>query len=240
MDGRERALNIPAGVAWSLAAIVGVHLLRSILPPDLNLELLLRLAFVPARYVPGASDLPGGTLAAVMSPVTYMLIHGDAVHLIINSLWMLAFGSAVARRIGSWWFLIFSVACGIAGALTHLVLHFGDLMPVVGASAAISGQMAGALRLIFGAGRQPGIWPGTLADAPLASLGYTLRNPRMLTFIAVWVMLNLVFGLGILSLGPDQVGIAWEAHIGGFLLGLVTFGYFDQRSRHPRGPVPLD
>ncbi len=240
MNGGERALNVPAGVAWSLAALIGVHLCRSLLPPDLDLELVLALAFVPARYVAGTADIPGGLTAAVTSPLTYMLVHGDAMHLIINGLWMLAFGSAVARRIGNWRFVAFSILCGIAGALTHLLVHFGDPQPVVGASAAISGQMAGALRLIFGGAHQPQLWPGGIATAPLASLGQTLRNPRMLIFVAVWIMLNLIFGLGILSLGPEEVGIAWEAHIGGFFVGLVTFGMFDRRRQDWHSQAPLN
>ena len=78
-----------------------------------------------------------------------MVVHAGWVHLVVNVLWMLAFGSAVARRVGDRKFVVFSVMCGVAGAVTHLVCHFGEMAPVVGASAAISGQMAGALRFIF-------------------------------------------------------------------------------------------
>ena len=66
-------------------------------------------------------------------------------------MWMAAFGSPVAQRLGDWRFLSFSALCGIAGALTHLAFHFGEMTPVVGASAAISGQMAAAMRFVFGA-----------------------------------------------------------------------------------------
>ena len=61
-----------------------------------------------------------------------MIVHAGWVHLLVNLAWMLAFGSAVARRMGDVKFLGFSVLCGIAGALTHLAFHYGDMAPVVG------------------------------------------------------------------------------------------------------------
>src|SRR5262245_66407581 len=85
-----------------------------------------------------------------------MIVHAGWVHLVVNILWMLAFGSALARRMSGLAFIAFSVLCGIAGAFTHLLFHFGDMTPVIGASAAISGQMAGALRFFFNAKPLPG------------------------------------------------------------------------------------
>jgi membrane associated rhomboid family serine protease len=157
-----------------------------------------------------------------------MIVHGGRVHLLVNVLWMLAFGSAVARRIGGRRFLYLSILCGIAGALTHLVFHLGAMAPVVGASAAISGQMAGALRFIFGAQRQPGEMTIDVVEAPLWSLGRTLSDYRILAFLVIWVALNMYFGLTSVRIGGAEGGIAWEAHIGGFLCGLLTFGFFDR------------
>ena len=141
--------NVPRSVLLASALMIAVQLVRTSLPDEMDLTLLLALAFIPARYSGAALELPGGYLTAVTSFVTYMVVHAGWVHLLVNTLWMLAFGSAVARRIGDMGFLYFSVLCGIAGALTHLAFHFGEVAPVVGASAAISGQMAGALRFIF-------------------------------------------------------------------------------------------
>ncbi|MGV1014794.1 MAG: rhomboid family intramembrane serine protease, partial [Methyloceanibacter sp.] len=205
--------------------MAAVQFVRRLLPDEMDLTLLLALAFIPARYDGAAAELPGGYLTAVTSFVTYMIVHGGWVHLLVNVLWMLAFGSAVAKRIGNAKFLYFSILCGIAGALTHLAFHFGDMAPVVGASAAISGQMAGALRFFFGAQRQPGSMALDFVDAPLWSLGRTLSDYRILIFLAFWVALNIYFGLSSVRLGGAEGGIAWEAHIGGFLCGLLTFGY---------------
>lgn len=208
--------------------MIVVHVLRLTLPDEQGIDLLLSLAFIPARYTGAVIDIPGGDIAGLTSLVTYMFVHGDWTHLLINVMWMLAFGSAVAKRVGSRRFLLFSALCGIAGIATHLVFHFGELVPVVGASAAISGQMAGAVRFMFGA-RQAEIEPnGELAAVPLAGIGATLSNPRFLIFLAIWVALNILFGLGAVQLDANASAIAWEAHIGGFLCGLFAFGAFDR------------
>lgn len=221
-----------------MALLIAVHAIRLSLPDELDITLLLLFAFIPSRYAGEAMLLPGGYLACVTSFVTYTLVHGGWLHLVVNLLWMLAFGSAVARRIGDRRFLVFSACAGVAGALVHLMLHFGEQVPMIGASAAISGQMAGALRFIFRA--NPGAYgPGMgrdLAMAPLASLRQTLTDPRILLFLAIWLILNLSFGLSAFPLGGSTAGsgIAWEAHIGGFLFGLLCFGFFDRTAQ----PIP--
>ncbi|GAB4232611.1 MAG: rhomboid family intramembrane serine protease [Methyloligellaceae bacterium] len=239
MGERQPAFNIPASVAGLLGLIAAVHVLRKVLPPETDIWLLYVLAFIPARYGPAGADLPGGAIADLTSPVTYLLVHGDLMHLVVNSVWMLAFGSAVARRVGNGRFLVFSIYCGIAGALTHLALHAGETVPVVGASAAISGQMGGALRILFGARYSVSLAGESLATVELRPLLHTLLNPRMLVFIAIWTAINLLFGLGYLSFGGGDAAIAWEAHIGGFLAGLLGFGWFDRRSPHPPGGMTV-
>ncbi len=167
MATSEPILNVPRSVTGVAVLLVAVQFIRGLLPDELDLTLLLALAFIPARYSGAALELPGGYLTAVTSFVTYMVVHAGWVHLVVNLLWMLAFGSAVARRMGDLRFLGFSVLCGIAGAFTHLLFHYGDMAPVVGASAAISGQMAGALRFIFRAQRLPGQRTPDFVGAPL-------------------------------------------------------------------------
>ena len=72
-------------------------------------------------------------------------MHGDVLHLIVNSAWLLAFGTPLVRRMGSIRFIAFSAVCGIAGALVFWALNPGLLAPMVGASGAISGMMGGLL-----------------------------------------------------------------------------------------------
>jgi membrane associated rhomboid family serine protease len=226
----EPILNVPGSVVFAGALMVAVQIIKGLLPDEEGLWFLLALAFIPARYDGAALELPGGYLTAVTSFVTYMVVHAGWVHLLVNLLWMTAFGSAVARRLGGARFFSFSILCGIAGALTHLALHFGQMAPVVGASAAISGQMAAALRFVFSA-RARGAWGPELAKVPLESLGRTLTDPRILAILVLWVLLNALFGFGVVTIPGAGGQIAWEAHIGGFLFGLLAFGFFDSQKR---------
>jgi membrane associated rhomboid family serine protease len=226
MAESEPILNVPRAVVLAAAVMIVIQVVRGLLPDEIDITVLLSLAFIPARYSGSAAELPGGYLTAVTSFVTYMVVHGVWMHLLVNVLWMLAFGTAVARRIGTRGFYEFSILCGIAGALTHLVFHWGEMAPVVGASAAISGQMAGALRFIFFARREPGDRAPDFSRAPLADLSTTLRDHRIVGFLIFWLVLNAYFGLTSVSFGGASDEIAWEAHIGGFLCGLLTFGLF--------------
>lgn len=167
--------------------------------------------------------------------VTYALLHGGWLHVGMNCLWFAAFGSAVARRFGTPRFLVFCAATAIAGAVMHYVTHMTDLTPMVGASAVVSGAMAAAIRFVF----QPG--------APLGeSLGFTARGDEArayrqpalplreiatsssaMSFLVFWLIANFLFGTVSLPLGIEDAGIAWEAHVGGFLVGLLGFRWFD-------------
>jgi membrane associated rhomboid family serine protease len=224
----EPIFNIPGCVLLAAGIMIVVQVVRGLLPDEESLHVLLALAFIPARYDGAALELPGGYLSAVTSFVTYMIVHSGWVHLMVNLLWMVAFGTAVARRVGPARFFIFSILCGIAGALLHLALHFGEMAPVVGASAAISGQMAAALRFVFSAQARGG-WRNDLAQVPLESLARTLTDMRIMTIMLIWVLLNALFGFGFVTLAGAGGQIAWEAHIGGFLFGLLTFGFFDRK-----------
>lgn len=237
MSRSEPALNVPGVVTGVAALLTGVQIVKSLLPDEAKITLILALAFIPARYSSAALELPGGYLTAVTSFVTYMTVHSGWVHLTVNLLWMLAFGSAVARRMSGLAFLVFSVLCGIAGALTHLLVHFGDMTPVIGASAATSGQMAGALRFFFNAKPEPRQGVSDFGGAPRMSLGQTLTDRRMLFVLALWIALNAYFGISAVQIGGAEGNIAWEAHIGGFLCGLLIFGAFDTGRRRDDGPA---
>jgi membrane associated rhomboid family serine protease len=230
---RERMLNVPVVVVALLAVLALIHaFLVLALTAQQTTEALLLFAFIPARYDPGVlPDVvwPGGFAADVWTFVTYALIHGDISHLVFNGVWLLAFGSPVAQRFGALRFLWFMAASAAAGAGVHLVTHFGEILPMVGASAAVSGAMAAAMRFAFQRGGPLGLWRDReeAFRVPAAPLATTLRDPRVLAFLLVWFGCNVLFGF--ISLGGPglQQAIAWQAHIGGFLVGLLAFAYFD-------------
>lgn len=229
MSEREPIFNAPRVVVVLLGMFVAVHLVRYLLPEEQGVWLTAALAFIPARLSGMARELPGGELAAVTQFVTHLFVHGDVTHLLINSAWLLAFGSSVARRTGAWRFLAFFVLCGIAGALLYAAVSRSTLSMMVGASGAISGLMGAAFRFLFQAlsdGDTEGL-AGQKRQPALVSLRATLSDRRILIAVAGWTLLNTLFAWGAAGL-VDGANIAWEAHLGGFYMGLLTFGFFDR------------
>lgn len=233
--------NVPPVVVATIASLGLVHAVRTyLLSPRDDVQFLLLFSFIPARYDPNLlaqNGVPGGWWAEIWTFVTYAFIHADITHLALNSIWLLAFGSAVARRFGALRFIAFFIVTAAAGAAAHLFTHPGDYFPVVGASASISGFMAAAIRFVFQSRGPLGALGAGERDAyraPAAPLLVTLRDPRVLAFLAVWFGLNVLFGIGSVSLTEDQHSVAWQAHIGGFLAGLLLFPLFDPVP--PSGP----
>jgi membrane associated rhomboid family serine protease len=228
--------NVPLVVIATMAVLVLIHAVRMVaLTDEQDLQFLLTFAFIPARYDGGAfggATLPGGFGAELWTFFTYAFIHADWLHLGLNLAWLLPFGTALARRFGAWRYVIFMLVTAAIGALAHLASHPAAMVPMIGASASISGAMAAAMRFVFQRSGPVGLWrPHADAAAyrvPAASLAATLRDPRFLIFLAVWLGLNALFGLGTVSVGEaaDQE-IAWQAHIGGFFAGLLLFNAFD-------------
>ena len=107
---------------------------------------------------------------------------------------------------------------------------------MIGASAAVSGLMAAAMRFAFQRGGPLGILRGGDEEAyrvPAIPLSAVLRDGRVLMFLVVWFGINILFGLGSLSISGGEQPIAWEAHIGGFLAGLLLFSWFDPAQDAP-------
>ena len=206
----EPAIRAPAIVLGLIFVFIVVHLIR-LADPSFDDLVLEYMAFYQGSFW--------------WSWVTYAFVHGDWAHLAINSFWMLAFGSVVAQRMGTVRFVIFSAICAAAGAIPYW--FSGDQVLLVGASAAISGQMAGAVRLIYAGGALPGGMQQDMEHVRALSLAELLRNRQALMFLALWAGLNLFFGNG--SFTADGGGkIAWEAHFGGFFGGLLLFGFLDK------------
>lgn len=250
---REKILNLPESISALLLLMIAIQVFVAHGPPQLAAALYEAFAFIPLRlsYLlapqrvlaelgPNALDGGGGAQIAAMleagplvyaTPLTYAFLHGNWTHLVINGLTLLAFGPPVARRLGAPLFLTFYAACAVAGALTHYALHPFDAIPVVGASAAISGTMAAIVRFAFSPGARLGEYGGFDGrEARTASLSKLGQNRQALFFLVVWFGVNLLLGAFPQAAGSTEP-IAWEAHMGGFLFGLVTFGVFDHWAR---------
>ncbi|MFO1184071.1 MAG: rhomboid family intramembrane serine protease [Bauldia sp.] len=234
--GREPIFNLPGVVTASILALGAVHVLRALLPPEADEWIVRAFAFVPFRLTGAApQEFPGGTGGAAWTFVTYAVLHANVGHIVVNGVWLAAFGTPLARRLGTSRFLLLSLAGAFAGAVAHWATHVGGLQPIVGASAAVSAHFAATCRFAFASG-------GPLSAVPSPEpqrappLLLAIGDRRVLAFIGAWFGINLLFGvLSQFDGGPLPDAIAWEAHIGGFLVGLLAFPLFDPvaRSRPP-------
>ncbi|ODT06229.1 MAG: rhomboid family intramembrane serine protease [Mesorhizobium sp. SCN 65-20] len=219
---REPIFNMPGIVVAIIAACVGIHLVRVYaLTLEQDLWLLIRAAFIPIRYS-GQYDID---IYAFTSPLTYAFLHGGFAHLIINMVWLAAFGSPLANRMGVLRFAVFFAVTSLAAVALHYVLHPLDQAPLVGASGAISGMMGAAARFSFQIDRAHG--KPAFAGEPLP-IAEVFRSRATVTFLGVWMIVNLVTGLVGFAPGVENQ-IAWEAHIGGFLAGFFGIRLFDRK-----------
>lgn len=243
---RERAFNIP-GIILALVVLMGaIHgALAFVLSSPQTDDIMRLFAFTPLRYVvnppPG---IPAWWGPQLWTFVSYAFLHADLNHLFFNMVWLLAFGPPIARRFGTPRFLAFCALTAAVGALAHLLGHAGQREFMIGASAAISGLMAAAMRFVFQHGGPLGLIGHGEDDAsyrvPAAPLQTMLTDPRILLFLAIWFGTNFLFGMGIVQLPGSEGRIAWEAHIGGFVTGLFAFSLFDPPTRPAPEPPSLD
>ncbi|MAK10288.1 MAG: rhomboid family intramembrane serine protease [Rhizobiales bacterium TMED83] len=228
---REPAFRVPPVIIGVAAVILVFQLLMQFGGAPLALVLIVEMALFPARFfAENMGGLPGGLGQGIFSLVSYGFLHGGWSHCLINLAWLLAFGAPVARRLGARRFLALYLACVVAGGLVQ-VFSAGEnswLVPIIGASAGVSGMLGAAARFAFPETR----WldPATAAQRRrlLPILEVPKRRPVMM-FIGVWVVINLVFGLvGPLTTGTMLANIAWQAQLGGFFAGLLLIGLVEK------------
>jgi membrane associated rhomboid family serine protease len=192
----QRMFNLPTATKWLLVANVVIFAMMAILRAMGILSDDTTDAVVAVFGFTPARYFAGLSLAALVDPITYQFLHGGFEHIAVNMLGLVAFGAGVEQRLGSWRFLAFYLLCGVVGAFAELAIdpHSADVM--IGASASISGLFGAILR--FGAFRRT-FW----------------------TLVAAWLVLNAVTGIA--GVGSEGVPVAWIAHVGGFLVGLVLY-----------------
>jgi membrane associated rhomboid family serine protease len=203
----------PPFVTWALIGInCFVFFVQLGLTPLELEEFLVRFALIPARYtLPYAYGNAELTLSDFVPFVTMMFLHGGWLHLILN-MWMLwLFSPAIEDRLGHGRFLLFYLGCGIAAALAQMVSDPTSEVPALGASGAIAGIL-GCTMSLFPLSR-------VIVVVPILFLPLFFEV-HAVVFIGLWFLLQILQGTMAL-LEPSEGGVAWWAHVGGFVAGLL-------------------
>ncbi len=162
---------------------------------------ITKWAFVPSRFLAAPA-------ANMITLFTSMFMHSGWAHLLGNMLYLWIFGDNIEDSFGKIKYACFYLACGIAATFSQLVFNAGSNLPNLGASGAIAGVLGA---YIF-------IWPQGKIKV---LLGRSITQMPALIVIGFWFLLQFVSGIGSMSATQDTGGVAYMAHIGGFIAGLL-------------------
>jgi len=178
---------------------------------------------VPDALFGGESPSP---VPPMLTLATSMFLHGGVMHVGGNMLYLWIFGNNIEDVMGHGRFIVFYLLCGMAAAYAHAITAPGSLVPMIGASGAISGVL-GAYLLLFPRAR-------VLTLIPFGIVMHMEYIPAA-WLLGFWIVLQ--FFSGTLSLGTEGGGVAWFAHVGGFLAGMVLIhAFIRRRPRRDRAP----
>jgi membrane associated rhomboid family serine protease len=231
VDHNERLINLPPVVITVIGALVAAHLIMLFANQPWQNWIEFAFAFTPARF--GASPFPQIPGSAYWSMLTYAFLHADWFHLASNSIWLAIFSKPVATWLGSIRYLAILMISVIGGALAGLVVHWGQYVIMVGASAGVSGVLAAAIPIMYGGDSAQKNQPlGILTRfKPLSPMQF-LTNRRALIFTFIWLGLQMITATSQYMTGTaflEERVVAWEAHLGGFIAGLISFYVLDRK-----------
>jgi len=173
---------------------------------------------------PAALTAPGGLVTRAPTLVTSLFMHGGWFHLLGNMLYLWIFADNVEDRMGHGGFLIFYALVGIVSVLAHAFVNRASPLPLIGASGAIAGVL-GAYLMLFPRAR--------IRSLAFFGVFFTTVAIPAIVFLPLWFLLQFLYGLG--SIGSSGGGVAWWAHVGGFMAGIVLVPIFARR--RPRSGV---
>ncbi len=207
--------RMPVVTIAFIAACVLVFLYQASLPVEPGKMFVFQYGAIPALLFDQGDSSHVVAIPAFATLFTSMFLHGGWMHLIGNMLYLWIFGNNIEDVMGHAKYLIFYLACGLFAALSHAVTDPSSTVPMVGASGAISGVL-GAYILLFPRAHVLVLMPGLGTTRVAAGL-----------VLGMWFVMQLFSG-GI-SLGSKGGGVAFFAHIGGFVVGMTLIGLFKRR-----------
>jgi membrane associated rhomboid family serine protease len=217
----------PAVVTYALIALNCAAFLFQISLSPAELEAFLyEFALVPARYFAPPPGMTTQGLSDYLPFLSNMFLHGGWLHLILNMWTLYLFGPAVEDRLGSARFLVFYLVCGVFASIAHAFFNSTSTIPALGASGAISGVL-GSFIMMFPLAR-------LVIVIPILFFPFFFEVPALL-FAAFWFFTQVTAGIAELFMPPQAGGVAWWAHTGGFVAGLVLTPLLRQSNRAYRG-----
>ncbi|WP_019223792.1 rhomboid family intramembrane serine protease [Bartonella rattaustraliani] len=218
---REPLLNVPFIIVVLIALCSSIYFI----PQYFFSHKLYTASLEFFSFIPGA--FKAKPLEFCHTIVSYSFMHSSLKHLALNMVWLLIFGSILARHLGDLRFIIFWILTAIIAVLTYFIFHQESVVPLVGASGAISGMMGAVIRYIFSLRDLGATIQNKKFLGPLLPLKKALYSKEVLISIGVWLSIDFMIGLSSFFFEGESVSIAWEAHIGGFISGFFLIGFFD-------------
>jgi membrane associated rhomboid family serine protease len=214
----------PAVVTLALiAANILAFFVELAQPSDAALQSFIQAWGVVPREYTAVQDLPPTIpLPFWTTLLTSMFLHGGWMHLGGNMLYLWIFGDNIEKVMGAARFIVFYLVCGLAASFAHILFGAGSTVPAVGASGAISGVLGGYL-VLFPRNRVQVLTRGGIAHVPaIVVLGF-------------WIVIQFINGLGSMATTSETGGggVAYMAHIGGFIAGLALVKLMASGSRRP-------
>jgi rhomboid family protein len=213
-------------VTWALIGVnVWVFFYEVLLGPEL--EAFVRTwGFVPARYFLLTEVDPSNWTGRYLPLLTSMFVHGGWAHLIGNMIYLWIFGDNVEDRLGHLRYLVLYLLAGVVAGLAQAHVYADSTVPAVGASGAISGVLGGFL-VLFPRAR-------VLTFVPLLFFFFDVIELPAVLYLGLWFLMQLVSGTLALALVGDAGGVAWWAHVGGFVVGMALVPLLRRRQSYPR------
>ena len=215
----ERNEKFPIATLTIIIINILVFVKQISLPYNEAMEMVYKYAFIPSRFINGITNIE-----SYIPLFTSMFMHGDLLHIISNmwSLWL--FGDNVEDKMGAFRFVVFYILTGLIAGFAHFISNPMSNIPTVGASGAIAGVM-GAYFLMFPYSR-------IVTLVPFIIFYRTIRIPAPF-FLFIWFISQLRSGI-MHGIAGTVGGVAWWAHIFGFLAGMILYKKFLKKNKNTR------
>jgi membrane associated rhomboid family serine protease len=212
------AKRYPMMTVCIILANVAVFIYQLALPRSSLEQLIYTSGVVPAEWLSVVSNPQLTSLPVLAGTFTSLFLHGGWLHLLGNMWYLWIFGDNIEDRMGHFRFLVFYLFCGSAATIAHVVFNASSPYPAIGASGAVAGVL-GAYLFSYPFAR-------VLTLIPLLLLWPVIELPAVLV-LGSWFLIQLLNGAAALSTASAAAaGVAWWAHVGGFIAGVVLLPLF--------------